>query len=249
MIVRGADRILATCSDEVFELVRMGADRRRVSVVPCGVDLKRFRPDGPAWPREPGLRRLVVVTRLVERKGVGNVVQALTALPDTELLIAGGPPLEGLDGNPEARRLRAIAERVGVSARMRLLGRVEHDDVPALLRSADVAVCAPWYEPFGIVPLEAMACGVPVVASAVGGLIDTVVHGVTGIHVPPRRPDRLAEALAELLPDERRRAELGAAGAARARSRYGWDQIAASTLAAYGSLVRQGAARTRSAQW
>jgi D-inositol-3-phosphate glycosyltransferase len=104
------------------------------------------------------------------------------------------------------------------------------------MRSADVAVCVPWYEPFGIVPLEAMACGVPVVASSVGGLIDTVVHGVTGIHVPPRDPARVADAVGGLLVDPGRRRALGAEGARRARERYGWDRVAAMTLDAYAEL-------------
>jgi Glycosyl transferases group 1 len=95
----------------------------------------------------------------------------------------------------------------------------------------------PWYEPFGIVPLEAMACGVPVVASAVGGLVDTVVDGVTGIHVPPRRPGLLAAAVAGLLADPERRATLAATGARRARRRYGWDRIAGSTLEVYAGLL------------
>ncbi|HEY8584188.1 MAG TPA: glycosyltransferase [Capillimicrobium sp.] len=242
-VARRADRILATCSDEVFELLRLGARRRRISVVPCGVDLARFTPDGPALDRGPGVRRIVCVSRLVERKGVGNVVEALAAVPGAELLIAGGPAPEEIDRCEEATRLRALAAEHGVADRVRLLGRVGRDDLPALLRSADVVACVPWYEPFGIVPLEAMACGVPVVASAVGGLIDTVVDGVTGVHVPPRRPDRLAAALHRLLTDDERREALGRAGARRARSRYGWDRVAGATLNAYEALAaRQGAA-------
>ncbi len=104
------------------------------------------------------------------------------------------------------------------------------------MRSADAVVCVPWYEPFGIVPLEAMACGVPVVVSTVGGLVDSVVDGVTGLHVPPRRPDRLAVALRSLLADPERRSALGAAGVRRVRSRYGWDRIADATLEAYAGL-------------
>jgi D-inositol-3-phosphate glycosyltransferase len=100
-------------------------------------------------------------------------------------------------------------------------------------------VCVPWYEPFGIVPLEAMACGVPVVVSAVGGLVDSVVDGITGLHVPPRRPDRLAAALRSLLSDPERQISLGAAGVRRARSRYGWDRIADATLEAYTNLERK----------
>src|SRR5947208_3703346 len=113
-----------------------------------------------------------------------------------------------------------LASMTGVADRVEFRGRVGRAELPALMRSADVVLCVPWYEPFGIVPLEAMACGVPVVASAVGGLIDTVVDGTTGLHVPPRSPERIAEALNELLPDEERRRALGRAGARRARSRY-----------------------------
>jgi D-inositol-3-phosphate glycosyltransferase len=235
-VAKEADRIVATCSDEVFELVRMGADLRRVTVVPCGVDLKLFRPDGPVAPRPQVGSRLLVVSRLVERKGIGNVITAKTSLPDAELVVAGGPPAAELGQDPQARRLAALAERLGVARRVRFLGRVGRSDLPALYRSADLVVNVPWYEPFGIVPLEAMACGVPVVASAVGGLVDTVVHDVTGVHVPPRRPRLVATAIAELLADPGRRTALGAAGARRARRRYGWDRIARSTLEVYAGL-------------
>src|SRR5204862_5714134 len=127
-----------------------------------------------------------------------------------------------LGADPEARRLRALAAELGVEGRLVLRGRVGRDEMPALLRSADAVVGAPWYEPFGIVPLEAMACGVPVVATAVGGQIDSVVHGVTGVHVPPRDPEALAAALRDLLADDARRAALGAEGRRRARRLYGF---------------------------
>jgi D-inositol-3-phosphate glycosyltransferase len=252
ILAGNVDRIVATCSDEVFELVRMGADLRRVAVVPCGVDLELFRADGPRAPRHNGAARLLVVSRLVERKGIGDVVTALARLPGVELVVAGGPPAGELGRDPEARRLAAVAERVGVADRVRLLGRVGRSDLPALYRSADLVVNVPWYEPFGIVPLEAMACGVPVVVSAVGGLVDSVVDGVTGVHVPPRRPALLADAVAGLLADPARRAALGAAGARRARRRYGWARIAGSTLEVYAGLLeaRFEAAPTRqSGRW
>jgi glycosyltransferase involved in cell wall biosynthesis len=105
--------------------------------------------------------------------------------------------------------------------------------MPALLRSADAVVCTPWYEPFGIVPLEAMACGVPVVASAVGGLIDTVVDGLTGKLVPPRKPRALAGILHHLLSRRTLLEQFGAAGRDRASSRYSWERVAAETVRAY----------------
>ena len=102
-------------------------------------------------------------------------------------------------------------------------------------------VCTPWYEPFGLVPLEAMACGVPVVASAVGGYLDTVVDGATGALVPPQRPDRLAAAMRRLLAEPFWREAYGTAGVDRARSRYSWDRIAAATLAVYQDVLGRGA--------
>jgi glycosyltransferase involved in cell wall biosynthesis len=245
-IIKQCDRILATCSDELFELVRLGADRRKISVVPCGVDPDLFKPDGPAWPRRQGLKRVLVVSRLVERKGIGNVISALTEVPKVEAVIAGGPDATRLDTDPMVRNFRALAARLGVDDRVTLLGSVDRNQVPNLIRSSDVVACVPWYEPFGMVALEAMACGVPVVASAVGGLVDTVVDGVTGIHVPPRRPDEVARALNLLLSEARLRKRMGAAGAERARNRYSWDLIAELTAEAY-MLVTEREARTAEA--
>lgn len=233
-----ADHIIATCGDEVFELAAMGIGRGRTTVVPCGIDVSRFRPAGPVAGRG-GRRRLVCVSRLVERKGVETIVRALAGVPGTELVVAGGPPARDLDALPEARRLRAVAGAAGVADRLVLLGGLPSEELPALLRSADVAVFTPWYEPFGIAPVEAMACGVPVVATAVGGLIDTVAGGVTGEHVPPRRPDVLAAVLRDLLADDERRRRYGRAGAERARSRYSWQQVAARTEAVYARLSRR----------
>jgi len=237
-IGRQVDSVIATCSDEVFELVRMGVPRRKISVVPCGVDVEEFAPRGPRAPRgrQP---RLLWLGRLVERKGVDTIIQALPRLPSVELLIAGGPQRSHLVQDEDARRLRDLAVRLEVVDRVFFLGRVDRKEVPKLLRSADVVACVPWYEPFGIVPLEAMACGVPVVASAVGGMIDTVVHGATGLHVPPRRADVLALALRNLLGDSVRREAYGIAGVDRARARYSWDRIAAETLAVYARVTDQ----------
>ncbi|MEY2535407.1 MAG: hypothetical protein QOF29_3317 [bacterium] len=238
-IIRRADEVVATCTDEVFELLRLGATRGRLTVVPCGVDLDLFTPDGPRRRRRAGMRRLLCVGRLVQRKWIGNVIEALAEMPATELLVAGGPARVELDADPEAQRLRAVAERCGVADRVELCGRIGRSDLPALMRSADAVVCAPWYEPFGIVPLEAMACGVPVVASAVGGMIDTVVDGVTGVHVPPRDPERLAAALRGLLDDPERRAAFGSAGVRRARRLYDWRRVATATLDVYARQARR----------
>lgn len=236
-------RVVATCRDEVRELRLLGLPRRRATVIPCGVDTDTFRPLRPANVLAGQPLRLLVIGRIVERKGVGNVIEALARLPGVELLVAGGPSPELLDTDPQVARLRALAVTHGVAERVRFLGAVGRPDVPALMARADVVVAVPWYEPFGIVPLEAMACGRPVVGSAVGGLLDTVVPGVTGELVPPRRPDVLARTLRELLADPARRAAYGRAGRARAVSTYQWRAVAAATEDVYASVA---ALRTRS---
>ncbi|MEV6909120.1 glycosyltransferase [Amycolatopsis sp. NPDC051071] len=237
MIAKRADRVIATCSDEVFELVRIGLPRSRASVVPCGVNLEGFTPNGDAAARTAP-HRIVSVGRLVPRKGFDNVITALAGLPATELVIAGGPGSGKLENDEEARRLRAIAERVGVSDRVHMPGQISRDEMPSLMRSADAVVCTPWYEPFGIVPLEAMACGVPVVAAAVGGLTDTVVDGATGLLVPPQNPKGLATALRRLLEDASLREAYGLAGADRVRARYSWDRVASDCVRAYARVLQ-----------
>jgi glycosyltransferase involved in cell wall biosynthesis len=231
-LCRDVAQVVATCTDEVFELRRLGLPSDRVSIVPCGVDTAVFTPRGPVAPRT-GRPRLLVLGRLVERKGQDDAVRALRAVPDAELVVVGGPPSDALDADPEVRRLRAIAAEAGVADRLVFAGAVPRSDVPAWVRSADVVLAVPWYEPFGITPLEAMACGRPVVATAVGGLVDTVADGVTGDLVPPRDPERLGEVLAALLADDERRAAYGAAGVKRARARYRWSRVVADTEAVY----------------
>ncbi|MEV4315681.1 glycosyltransferase [Actinocrispum sp. NPDC049592] len=225
VIGRRADRVVASCTDEAFELVQLGVPRQRISVVPSGVDVDLFTVDGPVC-RRGRARRIVAVGKLAPRKGFDTIVAALPALPETELVIAGGPAANRLKLDPQARALLRLAEDLGVADRVRLRGSVSRADMPRLLRSADVVACMPWYEPFGIVPLEAMACGRPVVASAVGGQVDTVVDGVTGLHVPPRSPRALVDALRRLLDDVVTRTAYGMAGRDRAVARYSWDRVA-----------------------
>lgn len=228
---RQATAVIATCGDEVRELVAMGVPDERISVVPCGVDLELFRPDGRGAQRGEGDRpRVLSIGRLVPRKGVDTIVRAMRQVPDVELVIAGGDPYDD-----EGIRLGALAEAYGLADRVRLIGSVARADVPALMRSADVLVTVPWYEPFGIVPVEALACGVPVVASAVGGHLDTVSG--CGVLVPPRRPRALSRVLRDVLARPDLRAALSAAGPRRARARYGWPRVAAQTEAVYRTLI------------
>jgi len=193
----------------------------------------------PTATEQDGRLRLLSIGRLVTRKGVGNVIEALAQLPDVELMVAGGPRRDALEADPEVQRLRRLAERLGVQDRVRFLGSVARSDIPALMSAAQVVVTVPWYEPFGIVPLEAMACGRPVVGSAVGGLLDTVVPGVTGELVAPRQPAALARVLRSLLDDAPRRAAYGRAGRERAVTRYQWSRVAELTEQVYTSVVAQ----------
>jgi glycosyltransferase involved in cell wall biosynthesis len=240
-LARSCDQLIATAKHEMFELRAMGASRRRISRVPCGVDLARFHPGVAADTSVPRHRRarLLVVSRLVERKGIDTVVDALADLPGAELVIAGGPPLGQLAADREAQRLCRRAEAVGVRERVRMLGRVSQDKLPALYRSADVVVCTPWYEPFGMVALEAMACGVPVVASSVGGLCDTVVDGKTGVLVRPSHASQVATAIGGLLDSPERRRTMGEHAAACAHARYGWDTIARDMTRVYRATVQR----------
>lgn len=233
------DGIVATTRAERATLIDMGADPERVAVVPCGVDLHRFQPAAApsaeaadADSRRP--HRIVAASRLVPRKGLDDLILATAALPDAELVIAGGPVGTPVEDDPEGARLLDLARGLGIDERVDLLGGIDRDAVPALLAGSDVVVCCPWYEPFGMVALEAMASGVPVVATAVGGLAETVVHDRTGLLVPPRDPDGLSRALELILGDPERRRRYGAASIERARG-YGWNRVAANVL----GFVRQ----------
>lgn len=247
LIAARAAHVVATCSAEAVELGRMGVPRFRISIVPPGVDRNRFTPDGPTAERPPW-HRVLSVGRLVRRKGFETAIKSLQDLPGTELLIAGGDDAED---SGEGRRLHRVAVDYAVQDRVRLIGPVPRRVMPRLLRSADVVLCTPWYEPSGMVPLEAMACGKPVVSTAVGGIVDTVVDGVTGrlvaspepitlartVLVEPPEPVAIARAVQPLLDDATLRETWGAAGCQRARSRYTWDRVAAETLMAYHRAV------------
>ncbi|MFG3701827.1 glycosyltransferase [Micromonospora sp. NPDC047620] len=237
---RAADRIVVQCQDEIGELVRLGVPRSRMVLVPCGVDQEVFRPDGPVAPRDPTRRRIVTVGRMVERKGFQDVIRALPAVPDAECVVVGGPPARVLPTDGFARRLRALAESCGVADRVKLVGAVPRAELACWYRSADLLVAAPWYEPVGLAPLEGMACGVPVVGSDVGGIADTVVHGLTGDLVPPRDPRALGTAIRRLLADKVRRFAYATAALDRVRSRYSWKRCAEQLSAVYASVSTVG---------
>ncbi|MFI5956659.1 glycosyltransferase [Cryptosporangium sp. NPDC051539] len=236
-LARTADVIVARSDDEVEELARMGTSRDRIRMIPAGVDLERFHPNGPAEARTASVR-LLAVGELSPLSGLETVIAALRGLPDVELLVVGGP-----DDAEEVERLQKGAAHLGVGSRVQFLDAADYaetvpDARPRLLRSADAVVCVPWHGPGSAAGvLEAMACGVPVVVTPVGAATDVVVDGVTGLHVAPRRPDHLADAIRSLLGDPVRHLGYGVAGADRVRSRYGWARVAADTERVYARLL------------
>ncbi len=228
-----AARIIATCTDEAAELRAMGVPVETVDVVPCGVDVSLFSPAAEEVRPAGHPPRLLIVSRLVPRKGVEDAIRALALIPAAELVIVGGPSADQLGDDPEVVRLRQVMDACGVSTRVRLTGHLRHEELPEMIRSSDALLAVPWYEPFGMTALEAMACGMPVVASAVGGLLDTVTPGVTGVFVNSRDPQSIAAGARDVLRDDERRAAMGRAGAERVKDRYSWQRIAEQTEQTY----------------
>ncbi|MBP2702202.1 glycosyltransferase [Microbispora sp. RL4-1S] len=220
-IGRRARAVIAACADEESELIRMGVPRRNISVVPHGVDVERFRRQGPAFPRGERPRLLHVGL-----PGAASAVNALHAVPEAELVIAGGD-------DPGIERLRALAEDRGVADRVETLGLIPHTAMPKLMRSADLVLSLPASVPYGTVALEAMACGIPVIASAAGAHLDAVVDGVTGFLIRPERPLEIASRIRRLLDDTTLRTAIGYAAADRARSRYSVERISMELLRVY----------------
>jgi len=197
-------------------------------------------------------QRFVVLQlgRMVPRKGIDNVVRAMALLPpemDAELLVVGGDSdSPDPQATPEIGRLQALAGELGVAGRVSFTGRKRRDELRAYYCAANVFVTTPWYEPFGITPLEAMACGTPVIGSAVGGIQYSVVDGLTGYLVPPHHPAALAEHLAYLHGHPALARAFGLAGIRRARQMFTWEQVAAQLSATYRSLQVMPAATRRS---
>jgi D-inositol-3-phosphate glycosyltransferase len=246
---RAADRVFAQSRAESDELVRLGVARQAVAVIPAGVDPDRFSP-APATGRTAAAavpRRIVTVgtsAGLHRHKGFADVVRALPRLPGTELVIIGGGVASD---DPPARRLRELARVCRVLDRVHLVGGVPHEQMPGWYRSAALVMCASWYEPVGMAAVEAMACGVPVVATAVGGLRDAVVDKVTGELVPPGEPVALARAARAVLGDPVRRLGYAAAARDRASQCYAWERVAPRLEAEYRRLCAAGRAVTRTA--
>jgi glycosyltransferase involved in cell wall biosynthesis len=240
-IGRSVNAVVAGSSDEESDLTRLGVPRRSIKVVPCGVDTDEFSPEGPVADRT-GRPRLVTVADLQEHDALAMLLQALSKVPGAELVVAGGPPRAKLRGDMAYRRLAKVADSLDVTGRVLFAGEVGRSALPPLLRSADLLVNVSEYDPTGMVSVQAMACGTPVIATAVGGQVDAVVDGTTGILVAPGRPALLAQRIRQLLAHPMLLEAFSVAAADRARSRYSWDRIAHETLAVYDTAVDKAAA-------
>ncbi|MFD5828273.1 glycosyltransferase [Lentzea sp. NPDC060358] len=229
LVGREAALVLASGQDEVLDLAAAGVPRSRIQLVAGGVDDDLFRPLGENAERS-GLRRIVTVVDPVEDNGVGDLVAVLPHLLDAELVVAG-------PNASDTGRLSRWARKLEVEDRVRLLGPVAREDLPALLRSADVVACVPARSSWDALPLEAMACGVPVVATEVGGLTDAVVDGVTGVLVPPRDLKQLVRTLRMVLDDATLRTSCGIAADDRVRARHTWPDVAVGVERLYQRLL------------
>jgi D-inositol-3-phosphate glycosyltransferase len=248
-VVAGADAIVAECPQDREDLLELyDADPRKLTTIPCGVDPRELSPGSRAEARgrlglDPDAPLVLQLGRLVPRKGVDDVIRAMSVLRashrlDAQLLVVGGATREPDPGaDPELRRLMGIATDLGIRDRVTFAGQRARHELADHYRAADVFVSAPWYEPFGITPLEAMACGIPVVGSAVGGIRWTVVPEETGLLVPPRDPAAIAAALMRLLSDPALAAAMGEEGLRRVRTTFTWERVARDMTGLYGWVL------------
>jgi D-inositol-3-phosphate glycosyltransferase len=259
-VVRDVDRLIAHCPSERSELVNdYEADPRKVALIPSGTNLNMFRPVEHSEARrriglDPDGKVIVYVGRLLQRKDIRNVVRALAvlvrghesaddspSLPVTLLIVGGSTPEPDPIATPEIGELQRLAAKLGVSDRVHFAGKHQPSELRNFYSAGDVVVTTPWYEPYGFTAIEAMACGRPVIGSAVGGLTYTIKHGETGFLVPPRDPQALADRLRQLFDDPALCTQMGAAARSRMEREFTWPLAAGRTAALYDSLLEAAA--------
>lgn len=247
-LVELADVLIAATPAERVQLTWLyGANLEKVVVIPPGVDIERFRPISPQQARQaigiPGHgNMLLFVGRLEPLKGVETLLRAIAllkeqlpcALEGLCLSIIGGDPI----CNPEMQRLKALREELGIGELVTFLGAKDQDTLQFYYSAATVVVVPSYYESFGMVALEAMACGTPVIASEVGGLAYLVQDGLTGFHVPDRAPADLADRICLLMQNPALREEMSATAVQYAR-RYAWSGIADRIMTVYERALRR----------
>jgi len=251
-VVHDADRLIAECPQDREDLIRLyDADPARIVVVPCGFNPMEFKPyDRLEARRRLGLpeegRILLQLGRMVPRKGVDTVIKALGCLrrgagkigERIQLVVVGGNSEDADIGKtPEIGRLQAIATEENVGDWVHFAGRRCRELLRLYYAAADIFITTPWYEPFGITPLEAMACGVPVIGSDTGGIKYSVVDGLTGFLVPPKDPEALAGRIEHLLHHEAVALRMGKSGLRRVRRLFTWEKVGREIDKAYCELL------------
>ncbi|MGB3906679.1 MAG: glycosyltransferase [Anaerolineae bacterium] len=250
-IMSFADRLIAANPLEKAQMIWLyGADPAKIEVIPCGVDLKLFHPiprdEAKAYLQMPqGHRMVLFVGRIEPLKGIDVLIEAMALLlkdkdelrDEVCLCIIGGDPDADADTlNREISRLQRMRETLGIADVVTFLGKRAQDTLPYHYSAAEVCVVPSHYESFGMVALEAMACGTPVIASKVGGLTFTVRDGRTGFLVPSDDPRALADQLSLLLTDGNLRRTMGQQ-AVQLSERYSWSIVAGQVVAAYRDLA------------
>jgi len=235
-IVSTADKLIAFSTYEEAQLHRLyGASPQKVDVIPCGVDLNLFRPiDREHARHQLGLvanKILLYAGRIEPLKGIDILLQAASSLngeQEWQLLVVGG---DG-EGDVEMAHLKSLATQLGIDRHVAFLGPVPHKKLPLYYSAANVCVLPSFYESFGLVVLESLACATPVIASAVGEMASIIQDDETGYLVPPGRPHPLASRLKALLNDERIEQRMAAAARASVE-KYSWPTIASQMLNSY----------------
>jgi D-inositol-3-phosphate glycosyltransferase len=246
-VLRMADRIVAATLAERAQLQWLyQADISKVVVIPPGVDLSHFYPIPPDEAKDfigvpPCDKMLLYVGRIEPLKGIDTVIKAISMMEGQDVclvVIGGDPDTSQHTTNDEMARLQTMREQAGVKDLVTFLGKRSQDTLPYYYSAADAVVVPSFYESFGMVALEAMACGTPVVASQVGGLAFLVEDGVTGFTVPVDDPEALADRLTHLISDRELRSKLGEQ-AANLAQKYAWQIIAQRILEVYKGVVQQ----------
>lgn len=248
-IVAEADRIIAECPQDEQDLLRLyNAKQEKITIIPCGFDETEFWHVEKTTAREKlGLPRdenfILQLGRLVPRKGVDTVIRAFGCLLrydhiQAKLLIVGGES-EQPDPRltPEIDRLQAIACEEGVESQVTFVGRRQREILKYYYSAADVFITTPLYEPFGITPVESMACGTPVIGSNVGGIKYTVKDGKTGYLVPPNNPDAIAQRVTYLYNNPQTLDCLGRQAIEHVHHMFTWKQVTNDVAALYEEVL------------
>jgi len=241
--------VVAECPQDEMDLRQhYRLPQERIRMIPCGFDPAELAPvEREAARRRLGLpvdRSIILqLGRMVPRKGVDDVIRAVALLKARGgvpplLVIVGGETAEpDPAATPEIGRLMQLATELGVLSDVRFVGQRPRTDLRYYYSAADVFVTMPWYEPFGITPLEAMACGVPVVGARVGGVQYSVEDGRTGFLVEPRNPEALARRLAHVFSDPAIPRLLGKRGLRRAHALFTWQKVSAALADMYAEVA------------